>query len=373
MVIELLSITFFSGMMSIFVVLLLLIGALLLIGKNPFRAFSLTALVTSKPLATRLSPYGKTTGWKYGFLGKPTFGGAPIGKKGGETKLERVAKSGGLLGIMAKTVKAKKEGTLYFGPSLIARSLRSSQRQKNMQEAQKIANVINDVKTAYPQFKSINDEISFFSRRHNANVSQQEYLQFKEYKRLLGIKKPTQAEKQQLGNLRNSILPSLKNGAKSLGFQRGPSVGDLAIIVALDKQLAAEDELIKSHLEGVAAGELSRGKSEKEVKATINKLIREYNQQVVNMSVNIGNISYHVKKMSGEEIKFDLPTISISKVDPKEILDNAKNITPTQKAGLQNYYLKEFEDKAKLIGYIDLLQKKSTGKEGAYSAIRLVY
>lgn len=66
--IEIFVIGFFSGMGLIFLILLLLMGALLLIGKSPFKLFSLSAFAISRPLSTRLNPYGKTTKSSYGLM-----------------------------------------------------------------------------------------------------------------------------------------------------------------------------------------------------------------------------------------------------------------------------------------------------------------
>jgi len=108
--IEILSISFFSGMMGIFIIILLLISALLLIGKNPFKSFSLTALVTTKPLAANLPAFGRNTSWSYGLLTGSKKGGT-IGRawrepQTGKKVKEKGVQPGKAIGLVPKTGEA---------------------------------------------------------------------------------------------------------------------------------------------------------------------------------------------------------------------------------------------------------------------------
>jgi hypothetical protein len=82
--IEIFVVGFFSGMGLIFLILLLLMGALLLIGKYPFKLFSLSALAMSRPLSTKLGPYGRATKFSYGLMTRK--GGGTIGSRAKITK-----------------------------------------------------------------------------------------------------------------------------------------------------------------------------------------------------------------------------------------------------------------------------------------------
>jgi len=93
--IEIFVVGFFSGMGLIFLILLLLMGALLLIGKSPFKLFSLSAFAISRQLSTRLGPYGKATKFSYGLMTRK--GGGTIGSRAKITRkgIKFEAKIGG--------------------------------------------------------------------------------------------------------------------------------------------------------------------------------------------------------------------------------------------------------------------------------------
>ncbi|MGC9132782.1 MAG: hypothetical protein ACP5HJ_04095, partial [Candidatus Micrarchaeia archaeon] len=122
-------------MISIFIILLLLMGALLLIGKNPFTGFSLTALVTTKSLSAKFNPYGRATGWRYGLATKK--GGGTIGNKlkvGIEIKKEK--------GKLLPTVKSK----ITSAPITAATAIRNLREIKavflNRAEAKRFASEV---------------------------------------------------------------------------------------------------------------------------------------------------------------------------------------------------------------------------------------
>jgi len=96
--------------MGIFIIILLLISALLLIGKNPFKSFSLTALVTTKPLAANLPAFGRNTSWSYGLLTGSKKGGT-IGRawtepQTGKKVKEKGVQPGKAVGLIPRTYKA---------------------------------------------------------------------------------------------------------------------------------------------------------------------------------------------------------------------------------------------------------------------------
>jgi hypothetical protein len=219
--IEILSITFFSGMMSIFIIILLLMGALLLIGKNPFKGFSLTALVTTKPLAAKLSPYGKSTSWQYG-LGTQK-GGTTI--KGGW----REKQTGKPIGLIPKTIESVRTAQRYLDTK--GNKERSSFFKNIIDNAPDKAKGLNNLKRSL----EMNRIIEYLELRRSTGKKIEKYYTLKE-KEKKG--KLTEAEKRELEEL-NKFIQSLKNGVSLFAIEahkKGESAEGLARIVKFNIQ-----------------------------------------------------------------------------------------------------------------------------------------
>jgi len=196
-------------------------GALLLIGKNPFKGFSLTALVTTKPLAAKLSPYGKSTSWQYG-LGT---------QKGGTTiKGEwREKQTGKPIGLIPKTIESVRTAQRYLDTK--GNKERSSFFKNIIDNAPDKAKGLNNLKRSL----GMNRIIEYLELRRSIGKKIEKYYTLKE-KEKKG--KLTEAEKRELEEL-NKFIQSLKNGVSLFAIEahkKGESAEGLARIVKFNIQ-----------------------------------------------------------------------------------------------------------------------------------------
>jgi len=320
--IEILSITFFSGMMSIFIIILLLMGALLLIGKNPFKGFSLTALVTTKPLAAKLSPYGKSTSWQYG-LGTQK-GGTTI--KGGW----REKQTGKPIGLGAQTSEAVKTGRRYFNVTRV--------NEITSYYTPKINNVLKEFPSEWEKYKKSNDPVLIEYRKNVENIRTiVEYSQLKK-KEEKGFML-TKDEKTKFEKLKNEyknlkpFIQKLNDSMKMLGMEaqrKNTTTDTFAKVAAFSEMLGLN--LKKPFLEGVAAETMRKaieeGKDQKVAKkeaeqTTLNTII-EYNKSFIRemrggSAVRVLN---KTKEETGATAVFDLP---YEQIEVKDILKEAEN------------------------------------------------
>jgi len=333
--IEILSITFFSGMMSIFIIILLLMGALLLVGKNPFKGFSLTALVTTKPLAAKLSPYGKSTGWKYGLATQK--GGATIGRGWREKQ------TGKPIGLIPKTIESVKPLYKHFDA------------KGNKEITSFFGNVINNVKVynerkTKPAYSSPEKASALLTEFNLSKLSADEYFKVKNF-----VKTTKKSEVEKLA--KDLRLEDLAKAWGAKAFEENKTTDAFAKIVNFSDTFGVN--LVNPFLVGVAAQAATKapaeGKDEKKAATTaINKVIYEYNQNFVNeMKSRALYIINNIKKEKGLEVKFDL---SFKQVDEKEIGNILKETENVKKGGESTP--EKLENIIRLAGYESITTAK---------------
>jgi len=365
---ELLSITFFSGMMGIFIILLLLMGALLLIGKNPFKGFSLTALVTTKPLAAKLQPYGGASGWEYRPFAQK--GKTMIGRKGIDKK------TGQVVGQGAQTISLAKRGVSYL-----------VHRRINIQRSKKIGAFFGSAIDTIKVIRKITPTQGITLLRENAvkkilkedeyktytsllpfgySLSEKEYSKIEEFVRynLLefstlraqsewrGLKKYEKKELDEMKKKNKKFIEDfgVANLARYYGAKaqrENKSFEYFGKIVAFSNVLKVDltkDFLIGVYAEGMRQA-LAQGKdrktAEEEAEKIVKNIVSGYNKFVRDMrGGGAPRVLDEIKRSTGVRTVFDLPyaPIDIKKfTENKEIkksIENTLNKIQSDEVGL---------------------------------------
>jgi len=365
---ELLSITFFSGMMGIFIILLLLMGALLLIGKNPFKGFSLTALVTTKPLAAKLQPYGGASGWDYRPFAQK--GKTIVGRKGREKQ------TGKPIGLGAQIIESVRTIKRYRDTK--GNKERSSFFKNIINNAPNKAKELNNLKRS----QEINRIIEYLESRRSTGKKIEKYytLKEKEKKKKGNL---TEAEKRELEKL-NKFTQSLKYGASLFAIEahnRGETAEGLARIIKFNLQNGLGTnftkknkfiKLIKEHrdavtlllagLTGLAIEKITRKHKDevdlipsylavvykeayakavaegreakdaaKEAQKAVEEVIREYNEKVIKEEKNKGLPKLEVdkkgmKRIAEEAEKLDKYQSTIEDLKSRDLIKKSEGL-----------------------------------------------
>jgi hypothetical protein len=289
--IEIFVIGFFSGMGLIFLILLLLMGALLLIGKYPFKLFSLSALAVSRQLSTKLNPYGKTTKYSYGLM--TTKKGGTIGSR---VKIVRE-------GAKFKVEKKGREDSTYVA----ARNLYRLASGKSIKEARELGRQLAQSLRNAGIITNINVATSNSLRGIGDTIFSSLRLNRQRYETLLQKKKGliTIKELEELSNYERLLREDSKKAALAYGEKLGKTYANQpntlrkeiyrALIVMAQHPLGNK-EIALSFIAGVKFGLLTAGTTEargdKIIKEAVDeysrfqsKLIKAYNERVMGIAL----------------------------------------------------------------------------------------
>jgi hypothetical protein len=298
-------------------------GALLLIGKNPFKGFSLTALVTTKPLAAKLSPYGKSTSWQYG-LGTQK-GGTTI--KGGW----REKQTGKPIGLIPKTIE----------------SVRTAQRYRDIKGNKAIShyyvNLIKSTPTRY-----INLNITPLFTYCNLKIDLNRFHALESERKWPGLTKKEMAEYQKLKQRIDEWKKDLQNASIKYGIDSYKNksidnvVDNLYKIVKFSKDTGIKD-LSKQFLIGATYEAISSGNDPKEFlnQQLIPKFNQKYveNDKTLSINIDVDNTIKMAKSIQSQSAKQDL----VEMID-KNPETNLKELVRKYATDLQGKDLKEKVD-----------------------------